>query len=293
MTFGGYESSRYSGQPINLYLFRYGDAPTNYYAYTDAESEVTFGNDDAGNPVVYLPIAIDRGKIASSGTLDKSNLTISTPHNTDLARLYLSYPPSSVTTLVMYQGHIDDVSADFKVVWGGRVIACARKGSKADFTCEPISTALRRNGLRRRYQFGCPLVLYGADCAASKSAATTAATVASVNGAQITLPTGWEGQYRAAKYLQGLAEWINPSGAREIRTILRIENGGRRFLLSGPAFGLSAGSTVNMVLGCNHKSGTNAQPDGDCGPLHNNVQNFGGQEYIPFKSPIGLVNSFY
>lgn len=80
---------------------------------------------------------------------------------------------------------------------------------------------------------------------------------------------------------------------REVRTILRIENGGTTFLLGGTTRGLSVGTPINMVLGCNHKSGTDAQPDGDCGPLHHNILNFGGQERIPFKNPIGLVNNFY
>lgn len=294
MAFGGFEASRFSGEPVDLYFFRYGPEAKNFFAYTDAEEPVTFGEDDDGDPIVYQPIPIDRGKITSSGTLDRANLPVRTPHNSDLANLYLIFPPSSVTTLILRQGHRLDPDQEYKVVWSGRVISCARKGSEAEFTCEPISTALRRNGLRRRYQYGCPYVLYGGDCGASKPAATTATTVSSYSGARVTLPADWPGLAQAPKYLQGLAEWIAPSGAREVRTILRVENGGRTFLLSGSTRGLGVGAPIEMVLGCNHKSGTPAQPDGDCGPLHDNVQNFGGQERIPLKNPVGsLSNSFY
>lgn len=293
MSFSNYESSRFSGEPVNLYFFRYGPDAKNYYAYTDAEVPIPFGLDDDGDPITYVSIAIDRGKITSSGSLDKVNVTVTTPHDSELANLYLAYPPSYVTTLVMYQGHVDDTDMEFKVVWSGRVISCARKGSKAEFTCEPISTSLRRNGLRRRYQYGCPHVLYGDDCRASKAAATTSVSLAAVAGSRITLPAGWAGQSRAGKFLQGIVEWTSPGGAREVRTILRIENGGLTFLLSGNTRGLSVGASVDMILGCNHKAGIAAQPDGDCGPLHDNILNFGGQPYIPFKNPIGLVNSFY
>ncbi len=293
MSFAEYETSRFSGQPINLYFFVYGDQPKNYYAYADAETAITFGTDAAGDPVTYQPIPIDRGKLTSSGTLDKANVTVTTPHNTDLANLYLIYPPSGVTTLVMYQGHVDDDDMEFKVVWSGRVISCARKGSKAEFTCEPISTSLRRNGLRRRYQFGCPLVLYGADCRASKADATVVTEAVALTNTRVTLPAAWPGQAQASKYLQGIVEWRGPTGALEVRTILRVENGGRTLLLGGTTRGLSVGSAISVILGCNHKSGTDAQPDGDCGPLHHNILNFGGQERIPFNNPIGLVNQFY
>lgn len=293
MTLAARESSRFSGEPVTLYLFVYGESASSVLSYTDAEQPISSGvNPVNGAPLVYAPIPIDRGKIAISGTLDKASLTISTPVNTDLAQLYLKYPPSSKTGIVIRQGHIAD--NDFKVVWTGRVMSCQVKSSQANFSCEPSSTSLRRNGLRRRYQYGCPLVLYGLDCRASKAAATVTATVTSVSGSRVTLAEGWAGQALAAKYLQGLAEWFGSDGNREIRTVLRVEGAGRTFLLSGPVRGILPGDDIAMVLGCNHKSGTAAQPDGDCGPLHSNIQNFGGQERIPFKNPIGsFSNNFY
>lgn len=284
MTFAGRESSRFSGDPVNLYLFRYGDQVGEIYAYCDAEEPVTHDG------VTYQPIPVDRTKLTSSGSLDKANVTISTPQDVALAQLYLIYPPSSVTTLIMFQGHVGD---EYQVVWSGRVMSCARKGSKAEFTCEPVSTSLRRNGLRRRYQYGCPHVLYGPECRASKSAATTTAAVTSTSGSRVTLPSGWSTR-PTDKYVGGICEWTNDAGGTEIRTILQVENGGLTFLLSGSLRGLVAGRQVAMSLGCNHKSGTNAQPDGDCGPLHANVLNFGGMERIPFKNPIAFgVNNYY
>lgn len=286
MTYSTYEESRFSGEPVNLYLFRYGDQASEIYAYCDGDDPVVFQG------VTYVPIPIDRTKLSSSGSLDKSNVTVTTPQNTELAQLYLIYPPSSVTTLVMRQGHLGDPDDQFQVVWSGRVIGCARRGSKAEFTCEPVSTGLRRNGLRRRYQYGCPHVLYGPECKASKAAATSQVTVVSISGARVTLPIGWT--TRPDKYVGGLFEWTNDIGGREIRTILKAENGGATLLLGGTTRGLSVGDTVDVILGCNHKAGIAAQPDGDCGPLHNNILNFGGMPYIPLKNPISYgVNQYY
>lgn len=287
MTYGTTESSRYLGEPVNLYLFRYGDQAAQIYAYTDAEEPIVL----EGEGITYIPLPIDRGKIVASGSLDKATMTVSTPADSALAKLYLVYPPSGVTTLLMRQGHLTDPDAEFPVVWTGRVLSCTRKGSKAEFTCEPVTTQLRRNGLRRRYQFGCPHALYGPECRASKSAATTVVTVVTVSGTRVTLSPNWSD--RAEKHAGGIAEWQLDDLSTEMRTIKRVENGGTVLLLSGPTRGLVAGMEIKAILGCNHKAGIAAQQDGDCGPLHDNILNFGGMPFIPLKNPISMTNMYY
>jgi hypothetical protein len=116
---------------------------------------------------------------------------------------------------------------------------------------------------------------------------------AGVTSTRVTLGAGWSGGRDPSKYAGGMVEWRTVDGTLEIRTIIRIENGGLTLLLGGPTRGLLIGADVDVILGCNHKAGISAQPDGDCLPLHNNIQNFGGQPWIPFKNPIGLVNNYY
>lgn len=297
MTFAAKETSRAAGEPINLYKFVYGDLDFQVFGYTDAEQPVAVTDVDDVT-VTFQPAPVDRTKLTASGSLDKSKVTVTLPQNCDLAALYLSYPPSSVTQLIMYQGHASDPDAEFKVVWTGKVLGCTRKGSKAEFTCEPVSTSMRRNGLRRRYQYGCPLVLYGIgprQCNANKAAATQATTVASVSKNRITLPAGWNGERAADKFVGGLAEWTTDDGAAEIRTVLRLEDAGLTILVAGDTRGLSPGHAVSVVLGCNHLAGLpDVQIDGDCGPLHDNILNFGGQPWIPLKNPLAFgVNQYY
>lgn len=285
MTFGPFESSRSLGEPVNLYLFDYGDQPTDFIAYTDAEEPIVHAG------VTYQPVPIDRGRINSSGTLDKSSLTINVAAQSRIADLYLIYPPSGVTTIIVRQGHVGDPDDQFLVVWTGRVMSCSRQGSQATLTCEPVTTSMRRNGLRRRWQYGCPHALYGPECKASKAAATTEVTVLSISGNSVALSPGWSS--RPEKHLGGIFEWQRDDLSTEMRTIRRVSNGGTVLLLSGPPRGLRPGKLAKAILGCNHKSGVGPQPDGDCLPLHNNVLNFGGAPYIPFKNPIGMVNNYY
>jgi hypothetical protein len=279
MAFGDIEQTRDQREPVNLFLFRYGEAPGAYYAYTDNETVIILDG------IEHQPIPVMRGNVQASGTLDKTALEIRTHQNSEIAELFKVYPPAYVVSLVIKQGHVGD--GEFLVVWSGRILSCSREGTEAKLTCEPISTSMRRPGLRRHYQFGCPHVLYGPDCRADKSAATIAVTVSGVDQANhaINLTSGWEDPAVIPDYLGGLIEWESSAGT-EVRTIMNIADNGVTVFLSGPPRELAAGGSVNVVKGCPHNE------DG-CSRIHNNIVNYGGQLWIPLKNPIGLVNNFY
>lgn len=279
MSFETYEESRALGEPVDLFYFRYGSLPGAFFAYTDAEEPVNFLG------VEYVPLTIKRGDINASGTLDKSALLLNCPMNSGIADLYRVYPPGQVISIIIRQGHINDPDGEFPVIFTGRVLQCKRDGSEAELTCEPIATSMRRSGLRRNWQLSCPHVLYGPQCRASKLAATTAHVVVNIPSAtRITLTDGWYDAINPVKYIGGMVEWETSIGM-ESRTILRIIDL-KTLILSGPTPSLLAGDTISVILGCNHQLGAGPQPDGDCGPLHNNYNNFGGHPWIPTENPI-------
>lgn len=283
MTFATYEGSREDGEPIQLFKFVYGTEPGEYFGYTDFTEELTIGG------FTYEPVPISREAIESNGTLDNSALKVSTDISTGLAEIFRVYPPSSVVNLTIFQGHVPDVDAEYLAIWVGRIITAARKGSTLEMTGEPISTSMRRPGLRATYSYGCRHVLYGPHCRASKAAATVSTTVASIDGATITLAGGWEGAFDAAKFLRGMVEWEAAGGSTERRSIIRVT--GDVLSLSGIPNGLAVSDPIDVVLGCNHKA--YAEDGGDCQPLHNNILNNGGCRWIPTKNPIGTTNNYY
>lgn len=288
MTFSTYEGSVASGGPIQLYRFVYGSETGEYLAYTNSTDEQTVDHGGSVGIVTYAPIPIERGNIVSNGTLDKSAIKISLDVGSDLAELFRVYPPSSVVTLTIYEGHIDDPDGEFVVIWAGRIISASREGSTLQLSGEPVSTQLRRAGLRRHYQYGCPHALYSAACGASKAAATVSATVSAVDGTVVTLTAGWEGAFAAAKFLRGTLEWTPSGQTTQRRTIIRIS--GDDLSLSGLPIGLAVSDAVDVVLGCNHKAFASA--DGDCEGLHDNIVNYGGQPWIPTKNVINK-NPYY
>lgn len=276
-----YEKSRAEGSPVTLYYIAWGDTPSSYDAYTDAEQEVMH------NGVTYKPIPITHGNITSSGTLDKATLAIMTPTDTELAGRFISYPPGRVISCIIRQGHAEDADQEFPVVWSGRIISASYDSDDNQYqlTGEPVSTSMKRPGLRRRYQYGCPHVLYGQSCRASKDDATVTTTVTAISGSSITLVSGWPGEGQSEKYIGGMIEWTTAVGNKEARSILRNPDN-RSFLVAGRLSGLTEGAQIDVILGCGHTME-------DCRALHNNILNYGGCPWIPLENPIGTKNNYY
>jgi len=290
MPFSTYETSRQKGGPITLYLFTYGTdetaSPTTslIYAYTDAETSISYG----GN--TYSPIPIQRGAVNASGQLDKTTLQITLQKDASIVDQFQIYPPSTPITLVIRQGHVDDASLEFPVVWSGRVLGGGREDNEFVLACEPISSTLRRPGLRRNYQIGCPHVLYSTECGASEAAATVTGTVASTSGLTVTLNSGWNGAFTNTKFIGGKVKWLNDDGAYEIRRVLNVSSD--TLTLGGYIRDLVATDSISVILGCNHQQGI-SDSTGDCNNLHSNIQNYGGCDWIPTQNPVGTYNNFY
>jgi len=267
MTFAALETSRSRGQPRSLIYFTVGD---DEYAYTDAEQPVTF------DTVTYEPVSLDRDKVAASGNLDKSTMGIRLPTTTDIVELFRIFPPSQVVNVIIYQGHLGD--GDWKVVFTGRVLGCSRAESVATLSCEPVSTSMRRPGLRRRYQRGCPHALYDDKCKLNRAAFTVNAVIADVDGAYLSFSNGWNGAFAAGRFEGGVL-----SVGGEQRTIVKVM--GNTLLVSGVIPQLVSGVTAALSLGCPHTmDGCNA---------FSNILNYGGHPWIPSKSPFGQDNQFY
>lgn len=279
--------SREHAAPVNLLLFRYGSAALSVFGYTDAEQAIT------KDGVIYEPVPVDAGSITASGTLDRKALELKVPSRTGIAALYLAYPPSYPISLTIFRGQMNEAGTrEYRSIWVGRVLNGKHEGDGSHWcalTCEPIATSLRRTALRRCFQFLCPHVLYGLNCKANKGAATFTVIPAVIGGNTIGLDAGWAPDSLLPGFSNGVIEWTTANGNVEIRSILDIEVPGdgadHTLHMTGPTTGLVAQS-VRISLGCNHQMS-------HCNDLHSNIQNFGGQPWIPGQNPIGgAVNTF-
>lgn len=279
MSFAELESSRDKGEPISLFLIRYGQSAQNYYAYTNHEQEITYAN------IVYKPINISHGAIRRSVSLDNARIVLRTPSEIELAARWRSYPPSEVISLTIRRGHVG--SNDFKVTWLGRLLSHKDlQDGGSEFDCEPRTTGMLRSSLNRNYQYGCPHVLHSQGpglCNADKEAATTEVLIEGVNGPMVDL-VSYVTNVGMEDYVTGMLEWMTEDNRYEVRTILRIKDNGT-LVLGGKAVDLAPGMAAKLVKGCNHLTDGCAK--------HNNSPNYGGQPFIPLVNPIGVKNSFY
>lgn len=278
------QGSRFSSVPVHLYEVVYGADERSRIRLTDAEEPQTFGGH------VYQVSQIKHSEIHASGTLDKTTLTVSTRFDSPLSELFRHYPPSQVVTLTVYRGELNDPDNEFYVVWSGRVLSCALEDYEAKLTCEPVGTGVRRPGLRRNFQLGCPHVLYGPSCRANREAFSSTASVLNTTGASVRLPPGWNAGWSKSQFINGMAEWSDELGNTVTRTILQVAavsgSSDDVILVAGNLAGLCVGRPIKLSLGCNHQMS-------NCSQVFGNMPNFGGCPWIPTKNPVGSYNPFY
>lgn len=265
------------GEPVELYQFTIGS--TTEFRYCDVDREVT----DPNTGKVYSPIPIDRGRVSSSANLDKTEMKVVVPLDTGIAEAFRAYPPGFRVSLKILAGNIGEQDPQFAAIWVGRVLQGSRErvsggAEQCVLSCEPASTTMRLSGLRRNWQLSCPHALYGTACGASEAAATRVATVTALGGSWIDLEPDWEGSFLKEKFNDGKVRWQGEYDGDEQRMIIGIED--NTIQLAGLTTGIEVGSSVSVALGCNRLMS-------DCLDLHNRINSFGGQPYIPVENPIG------
>jgi len=272
MTFATQEESKFEGAPVQLFEFRYGTLGQKYL-YTNADFEITHAGE------VYEPIPIDQTEHDLRGKLDRQNLRVNLSNSAGISELFRGIPPSTPITLTIWEQHLTDpdVPNEALVSWMGRVVAHSRSELQLELTLEPVSSTLRRPGLRRHYQLGCGHVLYGSQCRASKAAATFPTTVLSIESLRVTLAGSWQNGFDDIDFVGGILEWQSSRGL-ELRTI--VDAGAGTVTLNAIPFELVGGQAVDVVLGC-------PRSETGCSRLHNNILNYGGCPWIPLEGVAG------
>lgn len=264
MVFQVYEQSLYQGEPVMLVKFLYVGFDGSGFGYTNAEKPITFEG------ITYKPEPITRGKVHASGSADKKSLEVELPQDTEICKLFRTYPPNTPITCVIYQGHANDTDLDFKPVWSGRVLSARFEGSKGVLTMEPFTVSMRRPGLRLKWQFGCPHQLYGPACKAPQN--WEPVTIVEVVDFKM-VANGFTND--VLNYTGGMVRWPANHGFN-YRTIIRAD-APNIFTLGGPPQGI--GDTAEIVLGCQHSLDY-------CVNVFNNAANYGGCPNIPTENTV-------
>lgn len=264
MTFNTKETSRQDANVVELY--EYAISGLKFYQTSAAKDYVY-------NSVTWEATPIKRNNFSVNTSNDRANLKVEVQRDNAIAERFRQAPPASPVTLKIWRLHILD--NDARLLWYGRVLSVDWSGLPATLNCEPITTSLDRNCLRRKVSKNCPNILY--ECGVNKLSYANAAVLSSVSSTLLSaaafsvLPSGI--------LAGGLIEWVNSDNLIEPRMI--ISHSGANIVISYPIPGMVSGANVTVYRGCNHTLGA-----GGCADFSNAI-NYGGQPFRPNKNPFG------
>ena len=251
------EASAQDAAPVELYTFRCG---SDEWRYSSAETLRL-------DLQTYTGLAITRNEIQQAGEINKQTLTLKLPPDTPVLAGMLGGMISGVYTLAIARYHRSD--GQRITVWKGRVCGVSWPEGLAELSCEPVFSSLRRIGLRRVYQTQCPHALYGALCGAARASFAVAASVTAIDGLTLTIPAAAshpDGWYAGGELVFGASR----------RMI--VQHTGAFISVAAAVPGLTASQTVELAAGCDHTLSA-------CRDKFSNLDNYGGQPWIPSKNP--------
>ena len=270
MTFDAIETSARSARKVFLYVWQRGEV---VWRYTSANRNLLV------NFQTYLCAPIEHDNLEQGGEIERQNVGVTVAMLNPVALMYRQHSPADSVVLTIAEYHATDPDVQVRPVWSGRITSVRwdPEDNQATITHAPTYASLARNGLRRKYQANCPLVLYGYGCGVNREAFKLVTTVGAISALALTAlglgaqPNGyWNG---------GFIEYVPATGLLE-RIGIRSHTGGT-VLLSRLAPGLVNGMAVSVFPGCDRTTGANG-----CAKF-GNLPNYGGFPNFPNKNPFG------
>jgi len=256
------EISAHSSHVYELYKFSRNNRS---WFYTSHDEDVVYD----GN--TYLSTPINSPEYEQSPDANRNPITISLPIDNNFIREFIASPPTVVTTVTIYRGHVGD--SEVLAIWLGRLTNVKFGVQDADLRIESVFSSLKRPCLRYRYQRNCPHDLYGAGCKIDKVDYATDTIITLVDAVTIT---SYEASLKPDGYYDGgIITWDN-AGAETHRFIL--SHVGSTVIFDLPFGSVASGAVLTLYPGCNRTLNT-------CDTKFGNTDNYGGQPFYPEKNP--------
>lgn len=263
MSFNTIETSNYSASPAELFTFTRG---AEVWRYTDSDADISIGG------YLYLSLQISRSAIEHTVEMSRNPINITVIKDCPMLEPFKSAPTSDVTLVSIHKIH--NGLSEMLVTWLGRMTNVKFGETEASLSCEPTYTSLKRAALRRRYQTGCPHVLYSQQCGANRAAYQVIAISAGIAGLALTSGTfgGFPNGYFAGGYIE-----ITLGNIQHRRAI--TSHTGATITLNLPLPVGAGNSTLMAYPGCDHSLST-------CNTKFANEVNFGGQPFYRTQNPM-------
>lgn len=271
MTYSVFDKSSANGQPVELLEIQYGEDDSQIVRTTSGDRDVTV----AGK--LYQAFTTSRDSFDDEGNPDDAKqLTIKVPRDHPFILAFDQGEFPGMVAVRIKRLHLNDPDLGTFNMWSGRLVGVSFEPPWMSLGCEKIATSLSRTGCRIRYMRQCPHTLYMPRCWVDKQALKATSTVLnlSANKAEVTL--SWLLSQQPGYYVGGILELGGAS-----RFI--IAQNGYTLTLSRPLLTLAANAKVDIYPGCDRLAAT-------CNSKFNNLDNYGGFDYIPPKGPFEGVS---
>ena len=266
------------GKSAPFLLVEFQMHENTFYRYTDTER----GKTVFGNP--FVPETFTCEFPGEDGDLKEADMRIELQGDCEAGLVMLNRPPSFVGRCKVWEGNLLDQNKETRLRFQGRVMSSKWTNSgKIELSVTPGSTELALPGKPHRYQRSCPHALYGARCRATRFRRVVTGSVGEDAVIRVSYPNAY---VAAERFSRGEISWPDPTtGETEYRTIVRCWDNGTTLsiIVDYPPSGVS---DFKIAMGC-------TRTEDACADWHNNIHNFGGQPFIPLKSPHNRITEFY
>jgi len=275
------EASAEYSQPREFADITYGNV-TQHIAFTNRDLRV--------NGVLYTAIAAARGEIGTNRWNDNKEMTLTLPIDHAIVRRYLQLgvPPQKITVTLWRR---QERSGLVERMWTGEVTSMSVDDDNTEATFRVPSRdgeALQRKLPTISTGRRCPHILYDKMCQVDRNAFKVATVATSVSGRDVYLTVDTSG-HLSPWGVGGELVHVATGERRTVRDVLNINPATLQIMasLQLPIPDLKQGDSIELYAGCDHTM-TGVQ---GCAAKFANAQNYGGQLYLPTKSPFGL-NAF-
>jgi len=277
MTYDTLETSTAEGRPYFLYLFAEGTALWRFTGraadWTSPAGAIAGESED----LIWTASALSHGPVVQSSDPRRVDLSLTFAISDPFARRYLGPRNRAVTTLTIFRGH-EQVPMEVVAHWKGRVVSARTEGPRIILRCESLFTAMRREGVRAKYQRLCRHALYAGGCRLDIETFFVIGTATARSGLQITVPeaaaqpNGW--------YRGGVLRHAGLLGFITGHTGTTLTLAGRMPDLEVAVDDPGITSAIEIAPGCDLRRDT-------CNAKFSNLLNFGGFPDIPGRNPFG------
>ena len=309
-TFNEIERSEEGGSPSLLILISVG---STQFRYTDRENDLTA----LGNLWKAVPSKVSR--IKANVMLQSEDVTVSLPRSEAVTSQFFPDMTRSPVLVEIRQTH--ENASDAPLVFSGSAIAAALDEERTSvvITAKNGLYQINKVGSRRKWQTGCPFVVYGAKCRALAASSAFAGSFSRLSSTRFRftpdeLSSVTDDDNATSYYIRDLfyakvKPFTYTIGDKSVLNFFigsKVEIGASTFVSaiyevpSGitplPVFTFSEAAELTLfrsIVTAGSSVRASVIPDCTrtidcCRGIHGNNLNFGGTPTMPYESPVGV-----